>query len=137
MDLITFLKSQIPSDKRTWLPDSKEWIFDRTYFDIMEFIVIRMWPGAVILTEAVVEKSAAEQSRRRSAMSGTQSDSASVTLRFLELTNLKALPQEHREAKRAYIAAITRLHPDKGGDVTKAAELNVCWEQLEKEAYKK
>lgn len=130
--LINFLKKSIPSDKRYWEPTTKEWVFDRIYFDAMKFMVDRMWPGSKVITEA--EVAAAEAERPRNFTMTTEVVNAEA--RFLELCGLKTLPHDHREARRYYLISVKKHHPDMGGDAALAAELISCWGKIEKEVYK-
>jgi hypothetical protein len=131
--LINFLKEHIPHERRDWDPITKEWSFNREYFEPMKIIVEGMWPGSKILTESDV----LEYDRKHSKPQGTQPSVISMSSKFVSLCGIATLPNDYREAKRFYIRAITQYHPDKGGDTAKAAELNSAWKIVEKEVFKK
>lgn len=136
LELISFLKKNIPSDKRQWVPESKEWLFDRTYFDVMKFMVTRMWPRSNIVTEEEVRKTEEERQQRQQSFTLTPRliDAQS---KFLELCELSTMPTNHSGARRAYLNAVKRLHPDAGGDTERTAELNSCWSFVKKEVFKR
>lgn len=52
---------------------------------------------------------------------------------FRALTGLGAGKPLMADAKRAYRLAAARLHPDRGGDSAKMCDLNVAWDNIQKD----
>ena len=135
--LIDFLKSTIPSSQRSWEPKVKEWIFVELYYVPMRFMAERMWPGSTFVSKEETE--AAERAagaQARSAISGASK--TELWQKFAELTGCVGVSDASKigldkaKAKVAYLRAMIKFHPDRGGDPAKATELNVVWKELEK-----
>jgi len=128
--LIDFLKSTIPSSQRSWEPKVKEWIFVELYYVPMRFMAERMWPGSTFVSREETESAErAAGAQARSAIGGASQ--TELWQKFADLTSCPA-QSDKAKAKVAYLRAMIKFHPDRGGDPAKATELNVVWKELEK-----
>lgn len=116
-------KQLIPHSDRAWHPDSKIWTITEKYFDPTATLLKKMFGGAI----TIISRDAAEKVSAPPPVKLAPLDQ--VLLQFIKL-----LP--HEAAQSAYRKAALLLHPDKGGDMEKMANLNTCWQRIEEEFYK-
>jgi len=116
-------KTLIPASDRNWNPDAKTWTITEKYFDPTKRLIEQLFGGATIISRSASEKASQPPPIKVAPIDN-------VFLQFIKL-----LPYE--AAQKAYRAAALILHPDKGGDMTKMADLNACWQRLEKEWFNK
>jgi|SRR5579863_3058589 len=128
---IAAFKQLIPGDKKHWDPVAKVWYFDEAFLDPVKFLLTKSFPGIIlnILTRQQVE---AAGQPRASALSGhlALSVADAAILEFFKMLPFEA-------ARKAYLAAITLAHPDKGGNAEGASRLNSAWQKIEKEVFGK
>jgi hypothetical protein len=116
-------KTLIPHSDRAWSPDSKTWTITENYFNATKSLVEKIFGNATVITRSAQEKASQPPPVKTAPID-------QVLLQFVRL-----LPYD--AARRAYLLAANALHPDKGGDMTKMADLNACWQRLEKEWFNK
>lgn len=122
--LIDFIKKTIPYQKRVWDPLTKQWIFEREYFDVLKTIV-----NAKFSHSRIISESDTPLPPTPSVSTLHPNDPVNA---FLAIVGVQTLPMTVVEARKLYIRAIARIHPDAGGDVAEAARLNVAWNEVRK-----
>lgn len=115
-------KNLIPFSDRNWDKETKIWTITERYFAPTKTLLDKMFGNVQAITKEMAEKAAAPPPVKTLPIDG-------VLMSFMKL-----LPYE--AAQKAYRAAAIVLHPDRGGDMEKMANLNACWQRLEIEFYK-
>ena len=110
-NLITDLKAQVPRWARAYNPESKVWTFDRAQLALVKRLCVHHL-GAVHVDP--------DLEPRRPAAPTSAYD-----------TMIRGLPFD--TLKRIYWLAISAVHPDAGGDVTRAQQINAAWSAIKDE----
>lgn len=132
--LVEALKTLIPSGDRDIDMQTKTWYVKEAYGEMLRKLAETCFGiGAVSFTSRTV----AEQSQQRTFGSnrGTYMTPSVGTTEDAVVAFMNLVPYD--AAKKCFREAMTTMHPDKGGDPTKAAKLNELWQRIEKEFYKR
>lgn len=151
--IIEFVKHIIPAHKRTTSgPPDWIWYFGEEYFDVIK----TLFEGhreykLTIVTKDEVEEMRRKQEECRNTWRPAEHSIGKELQKFRDIlvsipgilplgsyeftTPMKIIENWNKvEASRAYRRAAIALHPDRGGDAVKMAELNNTWALL-KEGY--
>ena len=121
--LVEFLSKQVPISDRHWDPTLKIWTCaERVLTPMLAFFKM------LNITPSVMTRQQVESQHSTGPVSQRVVPLDTVLCEFVRL-----LP--YTAAQKAYRAAAMELHPDKGGDATKATSLNVVWARIAKEVY--
>lgn len=116
-------KTLIAASDRSWDPQSKVWTITEQYFEPVRKLIEKTFGSAAVITRSASEKASQPPPVKTAPID-------QVFLQFVKLLSYEA-------ARKAYLIASQTLHPDRGGDMTKMADLNACWQRLEAEWFKK
>jgi len=118
--LVNGLKSIIPASDRAYDPVTKIWTFSERWFSPVKTVCDRLYGNQVsYLTRESTERATAPAVIKHKSLD-------EVLLAFSRLLPNNAL-------RKAYLVAATELHPDRGGNMEKMAELNALWARIEEE----
>lgn len=109
------LKHEIPAGARSWDALNKAWMIVDEFIDIIDILCLKHFGGKL---NRVVPQSQLPPAQLTS--------SRDLFEKFLKLCPTNAV-------KKLYLAAISELHPDKGGDPDKAKELNILYANIKVE----
>lgn len=111
--LVDRFKNDVPAHARTYVPETKTWLFESAYAARAIHLLTERFP------DAHIENAPGPRL-------ATDSDHESE---YLTLFVIPAAPPE--VVKAAYRALSKLYHPDKGGDVTAMQRINDAYERLE------
>jgi hypothetical protein len=122
---VEFIKLKVPVSDRQWNPDTLIWTVAEGWLAAIKELCTKTFGNVQVLTRAQVEKASAPP--------------PPAELKLLPIDHslvafMKLLPYE--AAQSAYRKAALALHPDRGGDMSKMADLNSIWSSLEETFYK-
>lgn len=121
---VDLLKAAVPNSDRSWEKATKIWTFSEKWLDPIKALCDKCYAGGT----TVISK---QDAQRAQVPPSVQSASLpTMYQQFFDLVPYEAM-------RRAYLTGIAQHHPDKGGDATKASQLNAIWQKLEKDFYKK
>jgi len=126
-EFITTLKQLIPASDREFQPDKKIWVISERFFEPVRKLSQAIWPGTGSVH--VIDREAAERTALPTSVDKRPVEDICADF-------VKALPFE--AAQSAYRKAATMFHPDvdpSGAD--KMMKLNVLWDRIQKEVYKR
>lgn len=127
-EIVDFLGKSIPVSDRSWDPTTKIWTFvEKQLQPILGFLKLA-GVTPVLMTRQQVEAASQAKSNTNTGVSSQRKPLDTVLIEFVRL-----LPYD--AAKTAYRKAALELHPDRGGDASKAASLNDAWTRISKEVY--
>jgi hypothetical protein len=124
-NFVAAIKQLIPATFRHFDDQAKIWVFAEQYYKPVKHLAEKIWaqPGEVnCIDRATVEAA-------QTPVHVEKKPIADVCEAFVRVLPFDA-------ALSAYRKAATLLHPDKGGDMEKMAQLNMLWNRLQKEVYK-
>lgn len=111
--LVDRFKIDVPAYARTYVPETKTWLFESAYAARAVHLLQERFPDARV-------ESAPDQ------------DVATVSDHESEYLTLFVIPDAPPEVVKAAYRALSKLyHPDRGGDVTAMQRINDAYERLE------
>jgi len=120
---LDLLKAAIPHSDRGYDKATKIWTFTEKWLQPVKLLCDKIYGSVTIITKEDAQKAQIPPATAVATL-------PSMFQQFMELVPYNAL-------RKAYLNGIAELHPDRGGDATKASQLNAVWQRLEKEFFKK
>ena len=133
---VNMLKSSIPSGDRDYDPKTYFWYFKEVYGDGVRALAQAVFG---ISSVSFISRQVAQQAQQNRPFNGSASTPIKQAFNeFIALCNTDGNDViNYDAAKRVYRKASLTLHPDRGGDPVKMAQLNELWKRVEKEYYHK
>jgi hypothetical protein len=113
----------VPWQERGWDAQTRTWVFTEPFFDLVLSWIKDLWPDVVPIIKTRLET---ENEARNMLPPGEMSLLAKASITFVDLLDSESLAA-------AFKSRAQRLHPDKGGDGKKFAELNSAYQELKKD----
>jgi hypothetical protein len=128
-EFVDTIKAIVPGGKRGYDEVTKQWVFAEEYLKALEILV----RGIFGTHDVYVESRSDVEARAKKAAAPAVITAApldEVLLKFVKLLS-------HSAMKRAYLLTLGEVHPDKGGDAERTMSLNVMWDRIEREWFKR
>jgi len=126
-EFVAAIKQLIPASDREFHDSTKIWIFTERFFSPVCSLAAAIWPTLGEVN--IINREAAE--RANAPTTTDKKPMADICQDFINILPFEA-------AQTAYRKAAIMLHPDKNsGDQEKMSKLNVLWDRIQKEVFKK